>query len=89
LICEGDIAVADSPLGVEGGVVSTKTTVKFTSLVSVTGVLEAHVARMRACVVAGPVTVHENPPDVADAVVTVVIGLHEAPPSRLMSMFTV
>ncbi len=76
-------------MGVDGGVVSSLTMVKFTSLVSVTRVLDAHVARMSACVVAGPVTVHENPPDVADAVVTVVIRLHEAPPSRLMSMFTV
>jgi hypothetical protein len=47
---------------------------KLTLLVSVTAGFAAHVTRMRAWLVAGPVTTQLYEPEVADVVVKVVIG---------------
>src|SRR6187399_726343 len=61
---------------------------KSTSLTSATESSPVQRARILACEVGGPSTRHGNVPDVADAVGTVVIGLHVAPPSRLTSRST-
>jgi hypothetical protein len=63
------------------------TMVKFTSLSSCTVLLSTATARMRAVVVAGPVTFHAYVPLVADVVTKVVMFCQDAPPSRLTSRF--
>src|SRR5579862_4646224 len=65
------------------------TMLKLTSLTSLTDTSAARLTRMRAVVVAGPVTVQAKLPMAAPAGTAAAIALHVIPPSRLTSMFTV